>query len=103
MDINLLRTRYYQGDALAHLEVVIAYAGIFGKGAYSGYRGELLVDKNIISYNAFGVNGRPLFHGRPHLHKVAILESILHNHDTFTFPLLEGAITTTVVMSRVSI
>ncbi|KAK7410512.1 hypothetical protein VNO78_01340 [Psophocarpus tetragonolobus] len=50
---------YYQGSAMAPLEAVSACAGIFGKGAYPGYTGDVLVD-NITgaSYNAVGVHGR---------------------------------------------
>lgn len=50
---------YFQGPANAPLESVSACAGIFGKGAYPGYPGEVLVDKTTgASYNAVGVNGR---------------------------------------------
>ncbi|XP_052202996.1 protein PHOSPHATE-INDUCED 1-like [Diospyros lotus] len=50
---------YYQGSAEAPLEAASACAGIFGKGAYPGYPGELLVDRATgASYNAHGVNGR---------------------------------------------
>lgn len=56
---NPFNTGYYQGDALAPLEAVTACAGIFGKGAYSGYPGELLVDKKSkASFNTYGVNNR---------------------------------------------
>eukprot|EP01018_Ginkgo_biloba_P028093 Gb_35579 [translate_table: standard] len=56
---NPLKTGYYQGDALAPLEAVTACPGMFGKGAYSGYPGELLVDpKSKGSFNAFGINRR---------------------------------------------
>lgn len=56
---NPLNTGYYQGDASAPLEAATACAGIFGKGAYSGYPGELLVDKkNNSSYNAYGMKNR---------------------------------------------
>lgn len=56
---NPFDTGYYQGDALAPLEAATACAGIFGKGAYSGYPGDLLTDKKTnASYNAYGVNNR---------------------------------------------
>ncbi|KAG5031268.1 hypothetical protein AAZX31_06G097400 [Glycine max] len=50
---------YYQGSATAPLEAVSACAGIFGKGAYPGYTGNVLVD-NVTgaSYNALDVHGR---------------------------------------------
>lgn len=50
---------YYQGPADASLEAVSACTGIFGKGAFPGYPGELLVDKRSgTSYNANGAQGR---------------------------------------------
>ncbi|KAJ1431889.1 Protein EXORDIUM-like [Sesbania bispinosa] len=50
---------YYQGPASAPLEAVSACTGIFGKGAYPGYAGNVLVDKTTgASYNAVGVRGR---------------------------------------------
>ncbi|KAJ4952842.1 hypothetical protein NE237_029674 [Protea cynaroides] len=50
---------YYQGSAEAPLEAASACTGIYGKGAYPGYAGELLVDQTTgSSYNAYGVNGR---------------------------------------------
>ncbi|XP_043713614.1 protein PHOSPHATE-INDUCED 1-like [Telopea speciosissima] len=50
---------YYQGSAEAPLEAGSACPGIYGKGAYPGYAGELLVDSTTgASYNAHGVNGR---------------------------------------------
>ncbi|XP_043720051.1 protein PHOSPHATE-INDUCED 1-like [Telopea speciosissima] len=50
---------YYQGSAEAPLEAASACPGIYGKGAYPGYAGELLVDSTTgASYNAHGVNGR---------------------------------------------
>ncbi|KAK7311640.1 hypothetical protein RJT34_09908 [Clitoria ternatea] len=50
---------YFQGAASAPLEAVSACTGIFGKGAYPGYAGEVLVDKMTGgSYNAVGVRGR---------------------------------------------
>lgn len=50
---------YFQGPAEAPLEAASACAGVYGKGAYPGYAGELLVDATTgASYNAQGVNGR---------------------------------------------
>ncbi|KAF8411436.1 hypothetical protein HHK36_003985 [Tetracentron sinense] len=50
---------YFQGPASAPLEAVSACTGVFGKGAYPGYAGQVLVDKTTgASYNARGVNGR---------------------------------------------
>ncbi|KAL4279486.1 hypothetical protein GQ457_03G033410 [Hibiscus cannabinus] len=50
---------YYQGPKEAPLEVASACPGIYGKGAYPGYAGDLLVDATTgASYNANGVNGR---------------------------------------------
>eukprot|EP01018_Ginkgo_biloba_P028091 Gb_35581 [translate_table: standard] len=52
---NPLNTGYYQGDALAPLEAVTACPGMFGKGAFSGYPGKLLMDpKSNASFNTFG-------------------------------------------------
>ncbi|KAJ9146453.1 hypothetical protein P3X46_028720 [Hevea brasiliensis] len=56
---NPFNNGYFQGSAEAPLEAVSACTGIFGKGAYSGYPGEVLVDKITgAGYNAFGMNGR---------------------------------------------
>jgi len=56
---NPFNTGYFQGDPAAPLEAVSACPGIYGKGAYTGFPGELLVDKTTgASYNAHGVNGR---------------------------------------------
>jgi len=56
---NPFDTGYFQGDAAAPLEAVSACSGIYGKGAYPGFPGELLVDKTTgASYNARGVNRR---------------------------------------------
>eukprot|EP01018_Ginkgo_biloba_P007936 Gb_41442 [translate_table: standard] len=41
---NPFNIGHYQGDAVAPLEVVSACPGIYGKGAYPGYPGQLLVD-----------------------------------------------------------
>ncbi|XP_068642707.1 protein PHOSPHATE-INDUCED 1-like [Aristolochia californica] len=50
---------YFQGPAEAPLEAASACTGIYGKGAYPGYAGELLVDSTTgASFNAHGVNGR---------------------------------------------
>lgn len=56
---NPFKNGYFQGTADAPLEAVSACTGMFGKGAYPGYPGEVLVDKATgASYNGFGVNGR---------------------------------------------
>ncbi|XP_027332488.1 protein EXORDIUM-like [Abrus precatorius] len=50
---------YYQGPKEAPLEAASACTGVYGKGAYPGYAGDLLVDPTTgSSYNANGVNGR---------------------------------------------
>ncbi|XP_077214176.1 protein PHOSPHATE-INDUCED 1-like [Tasmannia lanceolata] len=50
---------YFQGPADAPLEAVSACPGVYGKEAYPGYAGQLLVDPSTgASYNAQGVNGR---------------------------------------------
>ncbi|KAF8411438.1 hypothetical protein HHK36_003987 [Tetracentron sinense] len=50
---------YFQGSVDAPLEAASACPGVYGKGAYPGYAGELLVDSSTgSSYNAQGVNGR---------------------------------------------
>ncbi|OVA07946.1 Phosphate-induced protein 1 [Macleaya cordata] len=50
---------YFQGPADAPLEVASACPGVYGKGAYPGYAGDLLVDSSTgASYNANGANGR---------------------------------------------
>jgi hypothetical protein len=50
---------FYQGDRAAPLEAASACPGVYGKGAYPGYAGDLLVDKATgASYNANGVHGR---------------------------------------------
>ncbi|KAF5818554.1 putative protein EXORDIUM [Helianthus annuus] len=50
---------YYQGDADAPLEAASACPGVYAKGAYPGYAGDLLVDSTTgASYNAHGTNGR---------------------------------------------
>ncbi|CAJ2644408.1 hypothetical protein L195_g008952 [Trifolium pratense] len=50
---------FYQGPKEAPLEVGSACTGVYGKGAYPGYAGNLLVDPTSgASFNANGVNGR---------------------------------------------
>ncbi|KAI4337680.1 hypothetical protein L6164_016064 [Bauhinia variegata] len=50
---------YFQGPAEAPLEAASACPGVYGKGAYPGYAGNLLVDSTTgASYNANGVDGR---------------------------------------------
>ncbi|XP_028095328.1 protein EXORDIUM-like [Camellia sinensis] len=50
---------YFQGSADAPVEAASACPGAYGKGAYPGYAGELLVDSTTgASYNALGENGR---------------------------------------------
>ncbi|KAI9201788.1 hypothetical protein LWI28_029286 [Acer negundo] len=50
---------YFVGAAEAPMEVASACTGVYGKGAYPGYAGELLVDPSTdASYNALAVNGR---------------------------------------------
>jgi len=50
---------YYQGPKEAPLEAASACTGIYAKGAYPGYAGDLLVDPMTgASYNAHGSNGR---------------------------------------------
>ena len=50
---------YFQGPAEAPLEAASACPGVYGKGAYPGYAGDLLVDSVTgASYNAHGANGR---------------------------------------------
>ncbi|GLJ53535.1 hypothetical protein SUGI_1142170 [Cryptomeria japonica] len=56
---NPFNTGYFQGNAGAPLEAVSACPGMYGKGAYPGFPGEVLVDRTTgASYNAHGVNGR---------------------------------------------
>ncbi|CAL1372688.1 unnamed protein product [Linum trigynum] len=50
---------YFQGPKEAPLEAASACTGVYGKGAYPGYAGELLLDSTTgASYNANGVNAR---------------------------------------------
>lgn len=50
---------YFQGPAEAPLEAASACPGVYGKGAYPGYAGDLLVDSTTgASYNVNGANGR---------------------------------------------
>lgn len=56
---NPFNTGYFQGDAGAPLEAVSACPGMYGRGSYPGFPGNLLVDKTTgASYNGHGVNGR---------------------------------------------
>ncbi|KAK7385323.1 hypothetical protein VNO78_31039 [Psophocarpus tetragonolobus] len=56
---NPFEDGYYQGPPSAPLEAVSACTGIFGKGAYPGYAGNVSVDNATgASYNAVGVRGR---------------------------------------------
>ncbi|KAJ9166569.1 hypothetical protein P3X46_021301 [Hevea brasiliensis] len=50
---------YFQGPKEAPLDAASACPGVYGKGAYPGYAGDLLVDATTgASYNAHGVDGR---------------------------------------------
>ncbi|CAA2954629.1 Hypothetical predicted protein [Olea europaea subsp. europaea] len=50
---------YYQGPSAAPLEAASACPGVYAKGAYPGYAGDLLVDPPTgASFNAHGANGR---------------------------------------------
>ncbi|RRT37113.1 hypothetical protein B296_00044405 [Ensete ventricosum] len=50
---------YFQGPKEAPLEAATACSGVYGKGAYPGYAGDLLVDPATgASYNAHGARGR---------------------------------------------
>ncbi|KAL8030273.1 hypothetical protein ABFX02_14G275700 [Erythranthe guttata] len=50
---------FYQGTSEAPLEAASACPGVYAKGAYPGYAGDLLVDPTTgASYNARGANGR---------------------------------------------
>jgi len=50
---------YFQGPKEAPLEAASACPGVYGKGAYPGYAGDLLVDPTTgASYNANGAHGR---------------------------------------------
>lgn len=50
---------YYQGDAGAPLEAASSCSGLYGKGAYPGYAGDLLLETTTgASFNAHGTNGR---------------------------------------------
>jgi hypothetical protein len=56
---NPFENGYFQGPKEAPLEAASACPGVYGKGAYPGYAGDLLVDSTTgASYNAHGVNGR---------------------------------------------
>ncbi|WOL08722.1 hypothetical protein Cni_G17475 [Canna indica] len=50
---------FFQGPKEAPLEAATACTGVYGKGAYPGYAGDLLVDPATgASYNAHGARGR---------------------------------------------
>ncbi|ONK74102.1 uncharacterized protein A4U43_C03F2790 [Asparagus officinalis] len=50
---------FFQGPKEAPLEAASACPGVYGKGAYPGYAGELLVDPATgASYNVNGAHGR---------------------------------------------
>ncbi|KAK7385322.1 hypothetical protein VNO78_31038 [Psophocarpus tetragonolobus] len=50
---------YFQGPKEAPLEAASACTGVYAKGAYPGYAGNLLLDPTTgASYNANGLNGR---------------------------------------------
>ncbi|XP_024168976.1 protein PHOSPHATE-INDUCED 1 [Rosa chinensis] len=50
---------FYQGPKEAPLEAASACLGVYGKGAYPGYAGDLLDDATTgASYNANGLNGK---------------------------------------------
>ncbi|MQL73363.1 hypothetical protein Taro_005728 [Colocasia esculenta] len=50
---------FFQGPREAQLEAASACPGVYGKNAYPGYAGDLLVDPVTgASYNANGVHGR---------------------------------------------
>nr|CAD1826920.1 unnamed protein product [Ananas comosus var. bracteatus] len=50
---------FFQGPKEAPLEAATACAGVYGKGAYPGYAGDLQVDPTTgASYNANGAHGR---------------------------------------------
>jgi len=56
---NPFNSGYFQGDKGATLEAVSACPGMYGTGSYSGFPGNLLVDKTTgASDNGNGVNGR---------------------------------------------
>ncbi|KAL6179454.1 hypothetical protein ACLB2K_050969 [Fragaria x ananassa] len=56
---NPFANGFYLGSTEEPLEAASACTGVYGKEAYPGYAGELLVDANSgASYNAVGVNGR---------------------------------------------
>ncbi|KAF2291567.1 hypothetical protein GH714_025687 [Hevea brasiliensis] len=56
---NPFGSGYYVESGGIPLEAASACTGVYGKGAYPGYAGELLVDSSTgASYNAVGVHGR---------------------------------------------
>lgn len=56
---NPFKNGFFHGPSEAPLEAAAACPGVYAKGAYPGYAGDLLVDSVTgASYNAHGVNGR---------------------------------------------
>ena len=56
---NRFGNGFYQGPKEAPLEAASACPGVYAKGAYPGYAGDLLVDATTgASYNANGLNGK---------------------------------------------
>ncbi|KAL3619670.1 hypothetical protein CASFOL_034582 [Castilleja foliolosa] len=56
---NPFGSGFYQGPSEAPLEAATACPGVYAKGAYPGYAGDLLVEPTTgASYNALGPNGR---------------------------------------------
>lgn len=50
---------FFMGPKTAPLEAATACPGVYGRGAYPGYAGELMVDPDTTaSYNANGIRGR---------------------------------------------
>jgi Phosphate-induced protein 1 conserved region len=56
---NAFGDGYFQGEPETPLEAATACPGIYGKRAFPGYAGDLLIDPaSNASYNAYGVNER---------------------------------------------
>lgn len=56
---NPFNTGYYQGDGRVPMEAASACTGLFGKGSYPGFPGQLLVNHSSgASYNAHGIKNR---------------------------------------------
>ncbi|KAD4586213.1 hypothetical protein E3N88_23814 [Mikania micrantha] len=73
---------YYQGDASAPLEAASACVGMYGKGSYPGYAGDLLVDSTTgASYNA---------HEREAVEREIKREKHHHHHLAGSFPANHG-------------